>query len=171
MERGVALLQLSRRGGGRRARTAQAGFDGFELLLTTPSCTAPRPSAGAAAPASARAATRHRRLTGLTPPRPRDLYNHRRHLELDRGTAGAEACDRPGRDHATPDESPDEQGDRRFAAARLAVARSRADAPAEIAAVRAAFETGPQHRPDAELDAPAPRALPVAIAAAKRAIA
>ena len=156
MERGVALLQLGRAvEAADELAAAQAGFDGFELLLTTSKLYRAEAERRRGRPEPARALLHEIEGSQVLTPRDRAmLYTIVANLELDRGNCkAAEAAIARAATHVTPDESPDEQGDRRFAAARLALARSRPDAPAEIAAVRAAFERAHNTVRIAELDA------------------
>ena len=156
MERGVALLQLGRAGEAAVELTAaQAEFAGFDLLLVVTKLYRAEAERRLGRPEQARALLHE--IEGAPTLTPRDhamLYTVLANLELDRGDCkAAEAAIGKAAKHATPDESPDEQGDRLFAPARLAVARSRPDARAQIAAARAAFERAHNAFRVAEIDA------------------
>jgi tetratricopeptide (TPR) repeat protein/predicted Ser/Thr protein kinase len=143
MQRGVALLQLGRAAeAADDLATAQAGLAGFDLLHVQSKLY------GAEAERRRGRADRSRALLreieGSRQLTPRDqvfLYTILGNVELDAGNcAAAETALATAARHATPDEAPDEQGDRLFAQARLALARARPDAPGKLAAARAAFE-------------------------------
>jgi hypothetical protein len=156
MERGVALLQLGRAGeAADELATAQAGLGGFELVLVQAKLYRAEAERRRGQPEQAR--TLLHEIEGSQTLTPRDramLYTIVANLELDRGDCkAAERAIARAASYTTPDESPDEQGDRLFAPARLAVARSRPDAPAQIAAARAAFERAHNAFRIAEIDA------------------
>jgi tetratricopeptide (TPR) repeat protein len=156
MERGVALLQLGRAGEAADELTAaQAGLDGFDLLLGVTKLYRAEAERRRGRPEQARALLHE--IEGAQTLTPRDraqLYTTVANLALDRGDCkAAEAAIAQAAKHVTPDEAPDEQGDRLFAPARLAIARARRDAPAQIAAARAAFERAHNAFRIAEIDA------------------
>ncbi|HEX3476141.1 MAG TPA: serine/threonine-protein kinase [Kofleriaceae bacterium] len=156
LERGVALLQLGRAGeAADELATAQAGLGGFELVLVQAKLYRAEAERRRGQPEQAR--TLLHEIEGSQTLTPRDramLYTIVANLELDRGDCkAAERAIARAASYTTPDESPDEQGDRLFAPARLAVARSRPDAPAQIAAARAAFERAHNAFRIAEIDA------------------
>jgi tetratricopeptide (TPR) repeat protein len=143
MQRGVALLQLGRaEAAADDLAAAQAGLGGFDLLHVQSKLY------GAEAERRRGRADRSRALLreieGSRQLTPRDqvfLYTILGSVELDAGNcAAAETALATAARHATPDEAPDEQGDRLFAQARLALARGRSDAQDKLAAARAAFE-------------------------------
>ncbi|TMQ06831.1 MAG: serine/threonine protein kinase [Deltaproteobacteria bacterium] len=156
LERGVALLQLGRAGeAADELARAQDQLGGFDLVLVQAKQYRAEAERRRGRPEQSRALLHE--IEGSQTLTPRDramLYTILANLELDRGDCrAAEAAIARAASHATPDESPDEQGDRLFAPARLAVARSRGDAPAQIAAVRAAFERAHNAFRVAEIDA------------------
>jgi tetratricopeptide (TPR) repeat protein len=160
LERGVALLQLGRAGeAADELASAQAGLDGFELLLVQAKLYRAEAERRRGQPERSRALLHE--IEGSQTLTPRDramLYTILANLELDRGDcqAAERATDRAAthaKSSSGGEESPDELGDRLFAPARLAIARSRPDAPAQIAAARAAFERAHNAIRVAEIDA------------------
>jgi len=157
MQRGVALLQLGRAGpAADELATAQAGLVGSELLVVQAKLY------GAEAERRRGRADRSRTLLHeieaspeLTPRDHAFLDTILANLELDRGDcAAAETALARVTRRVTPDEAPDEQGDRLFVQARLAAARARPDAPQQLAAARAAFERAHNAPRIAEIAAP-----------------
>jgi hypothetical protein len=156
LERGVALLQLGRAGeAADELAAAQAGLDGFELLLVQAKLYRAEAERRRGQPERSRALLHEIEGSQTLTPRDRAMLSTiLANVELDGGDCKAAArAIAQAASHATPDESPDEQGDRLFAPARLAVARSRPDAPAQVAAARAAFERAHNAFRVAEIDA------------------
>jgi eukaryotic-like serine/threonine-protein kinase len=156
MERGVALLQLGRADDAAdELAAARAGLAGFELLLVQAKLYGAEAERRRGRPGEARGLLHE--IEGAQTLTPRDrvmLYTILANLELDRGDCKAAdaAIARAAKDKSA-DESPDEQGDRLFAPARLAAARGRSDAPAQLAAARAAFDRAHNAFRVAEIDA------------------
>ena len=143
MQRGVALLQLGRAGAAADdLATAAAGLVGFDLMLVQAKLYGAEAERRRGRPDRSRALLRE--IEGSPQLTPRDqvfLYTILGNVELDAGNcAAAETALATATRHATTDEAPDEQGDRVFAQARLALAQARPDAQDKLAAARAAFE-------------------------------
>ncbi len=143
LQRGVALLQLGRAAAAADdLAAAQVGFIGFDLLLVQSKLYGAEAERRRGRPGRSRALLRE--IEGSPQLTPRDKvfqYTILGNVELDAGNcAAAETALATAARHATPDEAPDEQGDRLFAQARLALARARPDAQDKLAAARAAFE-------------------------------
>ncbi|HMG57168.1 MAG TPA: serine/threonine-protein kinase, partial [Kofleriaceae bacterium] len=143
MQRGVALLQLGRGEAAADALAeAQAGLVGAELMLVQSKLYGAEAERRRGRPARARTLLHEIEASPELTPRDHVLrYTILGNLELDAGDcAAAEAALARATSFATPDEAPDEQGDRLFAQARLALARARPDAAQLVAAARTAFE-------------------------------
>jgi len=143
LQRGVAQLQLGRADAAAAdLATAQAGLVGFDLLLVQSKLYGAEAERRRGQPERSRALLHE--IEGSPQLTPRDkvlLYTILGNVELDVGRcAAAETALATAARHATADEAPDEQGDRVFAQARLALARARPDAQDKLAAARAAFE-------------------------------
>jgi tetratricopeptide (TPR) repeat protein len=161
MARGVALLQLGRVDeAADELATAQAGLIGSELFLVQSKLYGAEAERRRGRLARARALLHEIEASPVLTPRDLVfLYTIVGNLALDTGDcAAAERALAKAASHATPDEAPDESGDRLFAQARLAVARARPDAAAKLAATRDAFELAHNEPRLAELAAlPRPR--------------
>jgi hypothetical protein len=143
MQRGVALLQLGRAAeAADDLATAQAGLVGMDLFVVQSKLYGAEAQRRAGRPDRARALVHE--IEGSPQLTPRDqvmLYTILGNVELDAGhCAAAETALATAARHAVPDEAPDEQGDRVFAQARLALARARPDAQDKLTAARSAFE-------------------------------
>jgi tetratricopeptide (TPR) repeat protein len=143
MERGVALLQLGRfEAAADELATAEAGLDGFELVHVQARLYSAEAERRRGRPARARTLLHEVEAAPELTPRDHALrFTILANVELDAGNcAAAEAALASAAKHATPDDAPDEQGERLYAQARLAVARGKPDARQELDAARAAFE-------------------------------
>jgi tetratricopeptide (TPR) repeat protein len=143
LERGVALLQLGRaEAAADELATAEAGLEGFELVRVQAKLYGAEAERRRGRSARSRALLHEIDAAPELTPRDHMLrFTILANLELDSGNcAAAEAALARATKHATPDDAPDEQGERLFAQARLAVARGKPDAEQELAAARAAFE-------------------------------
>src|SRR5262249_1479187 len=135
IERGVALLQLGRTDAAAEAlATAQAGFEGFDLLLVQSKLFRAEAERQRGQPDLARTLLHDIEASPVLTPRDHMLlYTFLANIELDSGNCtAAEAALAKASSHAAPDEAPDEQGERLFARARLAVARGGPDAPDKL---------------------------------------
>jgi tetratricopeptide (TPR) repeat protein len=143
LERGVALLQLGRaEAAANELATAEAGLEGFELLRVQARLYGAEAERRRGRPARARTLLHEIEAAPELTPRDHMLrFTILANLELDAGDCkAAEAALASAAKHSTPDDAPDEQGERLFAQSRLAVARARPDAAQQLAAARAAFE-------------------------------
>ncbi|HSR98435.1 MAG TPA: hypothetical protein VLM79_15360, partial [Kofleriaceae bacterium] len=156
LERGVALLQLGRsEAAADELAAAEPAFEGFELLRVQAKLY------GAEAERRRDRAARSRTLLHeieaapeLTPRDHMMRFTILANLELDAGDCkAAEAALASAAKHATPDDAPDELGERLSAQARLALARATPDAQQQLAAARASFDRAHNTMRIAELDA------------------
>jgi len=155
-ERGVALLQLGRgEAAAEELAAAQPKLEGFELLQVQAKLYSAEAERRRGRADRSRALIHEiERSQVLTPRDHAFIENVQGNLALDAGDcAAAEAAVARAAGHATADEAPDELGDRLFVKARLAVARARPDAAAQVAAARTAFERAYNARRIAELAA------------------
>jgi hypothetical protein len=155
LERGVALLQLGRAEAADELATAQAGLAGNELVLAQAKLFGAEAERRRGRADRARALLHDLEASPVFTPRDHALrFTILANLELDRGNcAAAERALAQAAKQVTPDEAPDEQGERLLAQARLAGMRARPDAQAQRSAARAAFQRAHNDRRVAEVAA------------------
>jgi eukaryotic-like serine/threonine-protein kinase len=156
MQRGVAQLQLGRaEAAAEDLAIAQAGLAGSELVFVQSKLYGAEAERRRGRADRARTLLREIEASPMLTPRDHTMrFTILANLALDGGDcAAAEAAIAKATRHVTPDEAPDELGDRLFAQARLAIARARPDAASQRAAARTAFERARNTVRVAEVDA------------------